>query len=141
VWANHHNTFTIIVRADHSLRMFNLFLLMTVTLIPFTTALLSEYIQQPAEQQTAAFVYGLGWVLLSIAYNLLWQYAVRRKYLTDELTPALIRKISWRVLFGLFWYVVSVISALFSAALSIFICLALVVFYLIPVESLPDFLQ
>ena len=141
VWANHHNTFMMIVRADHTLRMFNLLLLMSVTLIPFTTALLSEYIQQPGEQQTAAFIYSLGWVFLSTAYNLLWRYAVRRKYIDSQLSAALVKKLTWRVFTGFILYIVAVVSALFSAAISIFICLALVVFYLIPAESLPDFLQ
>ncbi len=121
--------------------MFNLLLLMSVTLIPFTTALLSEYIQQPAEQQTAAFVYGLGWVFLSIAYNLLWRYAVRREYIDPKLSAALVKKITWRTFTGFILYIVAVASALISAGVSIFICMALVVFYLIPVELLPNFMQ
>ena len=137
VWANHHNTFQVIVKADHSLRMLNLFLLMTVTLIPFTTALLSEYIQDTAEQQTAALVYSLGWVLLAIAYNILWQYAIRRHFIAESLTAAQIRTISRRTFFGFICYMVAVVSALFSAGLSIAICMALVVFYLIPAEALP----
>ncbi len=137
VWANHHRTFKYIMRSDHNLRMLNLFLLMTVTLIPFTSALLSEYIQQPEHQQTAAFVYGLGWLLLSIAYNLVWRYAVVKQFIDPRVNAAASRIMTQRVVVGLFFYSIAVIVALFSAVLSVAICLVLVIFYLIPTEALP----
>ena len=139
VWANHHRTFTYISHADHTLRMLNLFLLMTVTLIPFTTQLLSTYIQPPSStanvindgQTTAAFVYALGWVLLSIAYNLLWRYAIAKKLVHEQLTATALRNISRRVLLGLVLYLVAAIGAFFNAFVGVALCFALAVFYLV----------
>ncbi len=137
VWANHHQTFQFIVRGNHGLRMLNIFLLMTVTLIPFTTAVLSEYIERPADQQAAAAVYALGWLLLSIAYNLLWQYAVRARLLDPRLTMRQIGVIKRRTFLGAVLYAVAVIVAAFSAALSILICFGLAVYYLVPIRAWP----
>ena len=141
VWANHHRTFTLVVHADYSLLMLNVFLLMTVTLIPFTTALLSEYIEQPDQQRTAAFIYSSGWLLLAIAYNLLWKYAVSRAHVDPTLTPSMLNSIGRRTLTGLLFYIIAVIVAFFSAIASVLICLALAIYYLIPVETLPERLR
>ncbi len=136
VWANHHTTFTNIVRSDHTLRMLNLFLLMTVTLIPFTTALLAEFMRAPDQKRTAAAVYAFVWVLLAVAYNMLWEYAVRNGFAHELVDPATKKSVSQRDFAGLAFYVIAFLAAFFSAELSVFICLILAVYYLIPRKTL-----
>jgi len=132
VWANHHRTYEYIQRADHNLLILNLLLLMTVTLNPFTSALLAEYIQVPGEQQTAAFIYAAGWTGLAIAYNLMWRYAVRQNLVNPELTPEALKRITGRNNTGVIFYAVATVAALVSAAISVFTCFALALFFLIP---------
>lgn len=73
VWVNHHNLFKMIVRTDHAL-LLNGFLLFTVTLIPFPTNIVAEYIREPQARAAAAFYSG-AFLAMAVAFNLLWRYA------------------------------------------------------------------
>src|SRR5690349_429038 len=44
MWINHHRLFTQIKRIDHTLLLLNALLLMAISLVPFSSALLSEYL-------------------------------------------------------------------------------------------------
>ena len=78
VWANHHAMFRFIHRADHTLIVLNGILLLCVAVLPFTTALLAEYIEgAAADQQLAAQVYAGALVIGGVFFNLLWWYPVR----------------------------------------------------------------
>ena len=130
VWANHHTTFGMIRYSDHGLRIVNLFLLMAVTLIPFTTALLAEYIQVPTVQRTAAAVYSSGWLLLAITYYWLWRYAATHRLLEPSLTDEMVSTTTRRNSFGIFLYVAALVAALISAPVSVLICIGLALYYL-----------
>jgi len=112
------------------LRITNLFLLMSVTLIPFTTALLAEYIKESEGQRTAAVVYSAGWLLLAVAYNLLWRYAASHHLLEPSLTEEMVRTTTQRNSFGIFFYVAALLAALISAPVSVLICIGLALYYL-----------
>ena len=76
VWLNHHRLFEQITRKDHTLQILNGLLLMLVTLIPFPTALVAEYVQTPYAKVALAVYCGLTF-LMALAYNLLWNHASR----------------------------------------------------------------
>ncbi len=58
IWANHHSMFHYIHRTDHGLLVYNLLLLLCVAVLPFTTAILSEYIRgDDAQRRIAAQIY------------------------------------------------------------------------------------
>ena len=61
-------------RIDGAFLFLNGLLLFLVTFVPFPTALVSEYLRRP-EARTAAAIYAGTYVLLAIAFNLLWRYA------------------------------------------------------------------
>ncbi len=86
MWTNHHRLFRYIRRSDHMLLLLNGLLLLFITLVPFPTRLLAEYLESPnrADQRVAALVYNGTYVLIAIAFNLLWWYAVRNRRLLDE---------------------------------------------------------
>ena len=56
MWINHHNLFRLIKRTDQMFLLLNGFLLLVVTTIPFATALLAEYLQDP-DKRVAQVVY------------------------------------------------------------------------------------
>src|SRR3954451_20938284 len=58
VWCNHHTMFHYIRRSDHFMLVCNLLLLLCVAVLPFTTALLSEYARaNESDLQVAALIY------------------------------------------------------------------------------------
>lgn len=77
VWANHHTMFHYIRRVDHRLLAYNLLLLLFAAVLPFTTALLSEYVRgRPPDQRLAAQVYSGSLMGVGIAFNGIWQHAL-----------------------------------------------------------------
>jgi uncharacterized membrane protein len=73
IWAHHHWIFTTIRRADHPLVYWNGFLLMVVTLVPFSTGLLAEYLLHP-EARIAANVYTGNFFAIALAFHGLWRH-------------------------------------------------------------------
>ena len=70
MWVNHHELFKYAHRVTRGLLFANGFLLLIVTLVPFPTAVLAAYLDEPAAN-TAATFYCATYVLVSIAYHIL----------------------------------------------------------------------
>ena len=76
MWLNHDRLFEHIRRKDHRLLLYNGLLLMVITLFPFPTALLAEYLAHPgANAKIAAAVYSAFSLVMAIFFNLLWHHA------------------------------------------------------------------
>ena len=96
MWMNHHRLFTLIHALDDGLIALNTLLLLGITWIPFPTALLAEHLTGP-DQYIAATVYSGSYVIIAIAFNILWRYAVKRNLVVDH---ANVRSISRQYLIG-----------------------------------------
>src|SRR5215831_1579384 len=68
MWINHHRLFQNIKRTDQIFLMLNGLLLMGVTIVPFPTGLVAEYIRH-REAGTAAAVYSGCFVVIAIFFN------------------------------------------------------------------------
>jgi len=80
-WINHHVALECIHKVDTNFMWINGFLLFVVTLTPFPTAILAEYLEK--EQTIALAVYGFNYILISIAADGICTYAYNR-HLVDE---------------------------------------------------------
>jgi uncharacterized membrane protein len=79
IWVNHHAVFNLIDRIDRILLFLNLLLLMSVVAIPFTTALLSEYLIAGGNNaRTAALVYSAVMLAMSAGFAGLYTHVARR---------------------------------------------------------------
>ena len=76
IWVNHHGLFRQIVRVDRILLFFNLILLMSVVLIPFSTGLLARYITAGANSHVAAAIYSATMLWMALSFSLIWSRAV-----------------------------------------------------------------
>lgn len=133
MWLNHHRLFNIIVRVDHNLLILNLFLLFAATIVPFPTALLGAYSKEPTSFRDATLLYSGVFVLVAIAYNVLWRYATYRHRLLDQQVDIrAVRRINRQYLFGPMLYVIAFALAWLSPALSLGIEALLAAFYLLP---------
>lgn len=68
MWANQHKLFQHIHRTNHVFLLLNGLLLMWVTIVPFPTALLAEYITHGSARLAAA-VYSGCYVLIALSFN------------------------------------------------------------------------
>ncbi len=91
IWVNHHGVIDHLKRADRGVLYLNLLVLMSVVLIPFATALMAEHLNSGEDEHVAAAVYAASFVLMAVAFGVLWEYITRhREKLGVELTVALI---------------------------------------------------
>ncbi len=81
-WINHHVAFEYIEKVDTKLIWINGFLLFVVTLTPFSTAILAEYLKK--EGGTAVAIFGLNYFLISIAADGICTYAYNNHLIAEE---------------------------------------------------------
>ena len=132
LWINHHRLFTHIRKVDHSLLLLNGFLLMTITMVPFATTILAEYLGRP-DARTAAIVYSGLFVLVTISFNLLWRYSSRRLRLLDRAVDRrTIRRINLQYGFGPLAYLMSTGIAFANVWASLAANVAFAAFFALP---------
>lgn len=137
MWINHHRLFSLIRRVDHVLLILNGLLLLTVSVVPFPTALVADYLTRDGSRLAAA-VY-TGWsIVIALAFNGLWRYAAspaRRPPLL-RLAPdgPEVRAIHEAYRFGPLWYVLAFALSFWSAALALAVCGALALFFALPLK-------
>ncbi|MFT3912128.1 MAG: TMEM175 family protein [Ferruginibacter sp.] len=81
-WINHHVAFEFIHKVDTKFMWVNGFLLFIVTLTPFPTAILAEYLQ--TESTVALAIFGFNYILISIAAYGICSYAYNHYLIRDE---------------------------------------------------------
>lgn len=132
MWVNHHNMFKAIARVDHGLLLFNGALLLFVTLVPFPTSLLAQYLDKH-DAPTAAAVYNGLFTAIAIVFNLLWRYIVTHPALLrvrpDE---AELASITRRYRFGPLLYAVALAIGFLYVPASIALSLGLAIFFALP---------
>jgi uncharacterized membrane protein len=84
MWVNHHALFRRVRQVDRTLLFQNLFLLLTIAVLPFPTAVAAEGLQRGGwDAKVAMFVYSVTLVVTSLAFGLVWNHILR--------TPGLLR--------------------------------------------------
>ena len=82
-WSNHHNMFIYIRQTDQYLLILDILFLMFVTLQSFTTGLLARHVGK-ADEREAALIYHATLVLMTLFYNCVWWYAIKKGELLEE---------------------------------------------------------
>jgi len=81
-WINHHHVFEYIQKSDNGLFWVNGFVLLVVTIIPFSTAVLAEYLA--TEGNTAMAIFGFNFFVISIAAYAICVYPYKRRLIQEE---------------------------------------------------------
>jgi uncharacterized membrane protein len=132
IWVNHHALFRLIGRVDRALLFLNGLLLFTVTVIPFPTNLVAEYLREP-EARTAAVVYAGSCLAMAIAFNRLWRYAAQDgRLLAPEVDFAVIQTITAQFRFGPASYVVCMAVAGLNGVAGFALIMGLAVYWALP---------
>jgi uncharacterized membrane protein len=132
IWVNHHGVIDHLKRADRGVLYLNLLVLMSVVLIPFATALMAEHLKSGADEHVAAAVYAGAFVLMAVAFGVLWEYITRhRRKLGVELTDEEVRRRSLAFQIGNPIYALALIVAFISPAVVLVIIGALAVYYMV----------
>jgi uncharacterized membrane protein len=136
MWMNHHSMFQHIVRVDGVFLLLNGLLLLGITVVPFPTNLLAQYILTP-DQSVAAAIYSGWFLVIAIFFNILWRYAATggRLLSKDDHESGLADVITRRYRWGPVAYFAAFALAFVWAPGSLGLNLLLAIFYAIPRES------
>ena len=117
-WSGHHSAFHHIRRSDGTLILINIFFLMFVALIPFSTSLMGRHYLE----QIPILVYIANMFLALIMRFILWTYATGKHRLVDrDIDPHLVRNDKIMQLIGALIFCPIVVSVSFLSAVAAYI--------------------
>jgi uncharacterized membrane protein len=134
VWVNHHATLRRVAAVDTMVLLLNLVLLMTICALPFSTALMADYLRADSGENLAAAIWCGSFLLMASAFLALQRHLLLSKphLLHKDLTPQVRRLILRRNSVGLLPYAAGVAAAALTPYLSLAICGAVAVYYALP---------
>lgn len=87
VWMSHHRKFRAITSCDQTLLRLNLFVLLAVASLPFSTAVLGRY----GDQQLSVYIYAPTICLIGFSLSAMWMYSWRHGMTDASLTVDVFR--------------------------------------------------
>lgn len=129
IWINHHAVFDRLDRVDRPLLFLNLLFLLTVTVLPFPTSLMSAFLQSGRDGGVAAAVYCLNMAVMGVAFSLLVVYATRRRLMTDDALEAFTARFQARFTVGTPLYLLAAALAFVDPRIGLGLCALLAVYY------------
>jgi uncharacterized membrane protein len=136
IWMNHHAQFERIERADRTLMLANLVLLMFVTLIPFPTGLLAGHLSAPSDQHVAAAVYAGTLLAMSVSFFATYLWATHADLFIERISERHVGYLIRRNGVGLLVYIAAVALAFVNATVSLALCGLTAVYYTFPGKAL-----
>jgi len=118
MWVNHHELMRLARTVSYPFLFANGLLLLSVTFVPFPTAILAQYLATADAKVAVAFYCG-SFLANSLAWNLLFATIVRGRLLRPDIDAATIVRIRRAYVFGPVVYAVATIAALFQPVLGL----------------------
>jgi uncharacterized membrane protein len=129
IWVNHHKVFKQIYKRNTGLMFANGLILFLVSLVSFPSALLARFFLTDSKQLSVTIYTGL-FVLINLAFNLLWQQATSdKKLLRPGISDAAIMQLRNNYLYGFPTYLTAFVLSFFYPDLALLICVLLWVFW------------
>ncbi len=129
IWVNHHKVFKQIYKRNTGLMFANGLILFLVSLVSYPSALLARFYLTDSKQLSVTIYTGL-FVLINLAFNILWQQAtLDKKLLRPEISGAAIRQLRNNYLYGFPTYLAAFVVSFFYPDLALVICVLLWVFW------------
>jgi uncharacterized membrane protein len=136
MWMHHHNMFKLVRHTDARLLLMNGLLLLGVTIVPFSTAIVAAYLYTPAAQG-ACVAYAGTFLMISMVYFLLVYVAIQERILIPHAGAALKRlRDSYR--WGPPIYAFATIGAFYRAWLCMGICTAMWLYWGVSIFVAPE---
>jgi uncharacterized membrane protein len=119
-WMAHHRQFHYIKHSNRGLIWINIMFLMATCLLPFSTSLLGEYM----DQEIAILIYGGNSIIIASLLYIQWWYATASRHgrsVDENLDPIIKTTSSRRLLFGIIVYIVAIGVSFVYIQLSVFV--------------------
>lgn len=129
MWVNHHKIFKQIYSRTTGIMFANGLILFLVSAVSYPTALLAQYFDGEASSVVVAIYTGI-FVLINLAFNLLWYQASRnKKHLRPGISDAAVLKIHNNYLYGLPIYLIALLFSFWIPSVALMIILGLWIFW------------
>jgi uncharacterized membrane protein len=140
IWINHHATFSRLRSVDHSILIWNLLLLLSVGILPFTTSLMAEYLKESSGESLAAAIYGGSFLLMGAVFGAVNRhiYLNRQAALKKPMAPEAARRALHFAALGQIPYALATALAFVSPYITLAICAACGIYYSLPIASAAD---
>ena len=127
-WTRHQLQFKYIKQADRTLLWMNIFFLVFVGLLPFTTGLLMQYTGLEIPQ----FLYSLNLMLIGLALGIHWIYASRNyRLINKDLTKDFIKNYTILTLSPVIVFAICCVVAIISPRTSLTMMYTIPLFFLV----------
>lgn len=120
-WMGQATQFEYIKKSDRNLNWLNLIFLLFVSVLPFTTAFLGDYI----DHEFAIGIYWLNLFLLGTMLYINWNYAVKHQFVTDEDKEEVSEGIKRRIIISQSLYFIGALLSFISSYLAIAVIIAI----------------
>jgi uncharacterized membrane protein len=124
MWVSHHELLRMIERVNYPILFVNGLLLLTVTFVPFPTAVLAEHLHTPAASSAVAF-YCATFAVNGLVWNVMFTTMVRSGCLRPEVNAATIAGVRRAYYFGLAVYIAAAALAFVQAWLGLLLNVSL----------------
>ena len=139
IWVNHHTLLEHCHRVDRRFLYLNLLLLVAVGIVPFPTSLVDRYILSESGATAALVVYGLGGLLIALAFSGVFFYATHDGRLVgDRAVARRIRAEGKLFPIGLAAYTLGIVLAFVAPIASLVVYGLTALFYALPLLPFAD---
>jgi uncharacterized membrane protein len=132
-WIHHHRVFRYLDHADHMLLKLNLLLMLSISLVPFSTALLASH----PDEQLAAVIYSSVVAIDAVLFSVIWGHARRgHRLLRADISRSEARATGRQYRIGAGAFIALVGVSFFSVRISILGNIVLALFFALPLGVL-----
>ena len=134
-WLGHSVITEYLDRADPILLRLNLALLFFVSVLPFPTHMLAEYVSNEGAERIAVTVYGLNLLAISAFIAIIWHYALWQRLVTKDNTEGDVRALTKKLDPSLASYAVVIGIGLWRPGVAVVLYFAIALFMIIPFRA------
>jgi uncharacterized membrane protein len=134
-WLNHSVITEYLDRADAILYRLNLALLFFVSVLPFPTHMLAEYLSNEGDERIAVTVYGLNLLAISGFIAIVWHYALWQRLVTKDNSEDDVRALTAKLDPSLVSYAVVIGLGLWQPRVAVVLYLIIALFMIIPFRA------
>jgi uncharacterized membrane protein len=134
-WLNHSVITEYLDRADAILLRLNLALLFFVSVLPFPTHMLAEYLSNQGAERIAVTVYGLNLLAITGFTSIIWHYALWQRLVRKDNSEEDVRALTAKLDPSLASYVVAIGIGLWRPGIAVVLYLVIALFMIIPFRA------
>ena len=140
-WLMHSLITEHLERTDSIFLRLNLLLLFFVSVVPFPTHMLSNFIHNPDAERIAATVYGINLIAMAAVLSALWHYARSEGLVKHERDDAELQSITRKLEPGLATYVAAILVGLLLPRAAVVLYGLIALYILIPFRAIKNWVR